>query len=49
MDKLIRRLMACGMTVKVALCMLRKRNRRDAELYVEQIEEASHEQMEVLQ
>lgn len=46
MDKLIRRLMACGMTVKVALCVLRKRNRRSAELYVEEIEEASHEQME---
>ena len=46
MDKLIRRLMACGMTVKVALCVLRKRSRRDAELYVEEIENASRQQME---
>ena len=46
MDKLIRRLMACGMTVKVALCMLRKRSKRDAELYVEEIENASREPMD---
>lgn len=46
MDKLIRRLMACGMTVKVALWMLRKYNRRDAELYVEGIEDASREPMD---
>ena len=48
MDKLIRRLMACGMTAKVALSMLRKFSRKQAELYVEEIEEASREQMETV-
>lgn len=48
MDKLIRRLMACGMTAKVAVSMLRKLSRKQAELYVEEIEEASREQMETV-
>ena len=48
MDKLIRRLMACGMTAKVAISLLRKCNRKQAELYVEEIEEASREQMETV-
>lgn len=50
MNKLIARLMACGMTAKVALSALRRfRCLHDAELYVEEIEEESREQVEVLQ
>ena len=50
MNKLVARLIDCGMTAKVALCVLRQfRDLREAEEYVERIEEASREQMEVLQ
>ena len=49
MNKLIARLMACGMTAKVALSALRRfRCLHDAELYVEEIEEESREQVDVL-
>ena len=50
-NKLIARLIDCGMTRDVALWAARKYagDRAGFELYVEQIEEASHEQMEVLQ
>ena len=47
MNKLVARLIDCGMTAKVALCVLRKfPDLRSAERYVEQIEEASREQMD---
>ena len=47
MNKLVARLIKCGMTAKVALCVLRKfPDLRKAEEYVEQIEEESGEQME---
>lgn len=47
MNTLIARLIDCGMTRDVALCVLRQiRNPKERELYVEQIEEASREQME---
>lgn len=47
MNRLIARLIDCGMTRDVALCVLRQiRNPKERELYVERIEEASHEQME---
>ena len=47
MNMLIARLIDCGMTRDVALCVLRQiRNPKERELYVEQIEEASREQME---
>jgi hypothetical protein len=50
MNRLIARLIDCGMTRDVALCVLRQiRNPKERELYVERIEEASREQMEVLQ
>lgn len=49
MQDLIRRLIDCGMSRTVALYMLRKiPGLRDREHYVEQIEEASHEQMEAI-
>lgn len=49
MNKLVARLIDCGMTAKVALCVLRQfRDLREAEEYVERIEEVSREQMEVL-
>lgn len=49
MNKLIARLIACGMPAKVALTMLRRfRTQRDREMYVEQIEEASREQLETV-
>ena len=49
MNKLVARLIDCGMTAKVALCVLRKfHDRKAAERYVEEIEEASREQMEEL-
>lgn len=47
MNRLIARLIDCGMTRDVALCVLRQiRNPKERELYVERIEEASREQME---
>lgn len=47
MNKLVARLIKCGMSAKVALCVLRQfRDLRKAEEYVEQIEEASREQMD---
>lgn len=48
MDKLIARLIDCGMTREVALCMFRqyKGRLREFELYVESVEESSREQME---
>lgn len=47
MNKLVARLIDCGMTRKVALCMLRQfQDLREAERYVEQVEEASREPMD---
>ena len=47
MNRLVARLIDCGMPRSVALCVLRQfHSMEDAELYVEQIEEASREQME---
>ena len=50
MNKLIARLIDCGMPRDVALCMFRQyRGRpREFELYVESVEESSREQMEEL-
>lgn len=50
MDRLIARLIDCGMTRDVALWAARKYagDRAGFELYVEQIEEASHEPMDSL-
>lgn len=49
MNRLVARLIGCGMSAKVALCVLRKfPDLRSAERYVEQIEEASREQMAIL-
>lgn len=49
MNKLVARLIDCGMTRPVALCVLRRfPDLKTAERYVEEIEEASREQMEVL-
>jgi len=47
MRGLIARLIDCGMTREVAVFMARRyRNRpREFELYVEQVEEANHEQL----
>lgn len=47
-NKLIARLIECGMTRDVALCMARqyKGRLREFELYVESVEESSREQME---
>lgn len=51
MNKLIARLIDCGMTRDVALCMFRQYRRRphDFELYVESVEESSRVQMEAVQ
>lgn len=50
MNRLVARLIDCGMTRSVALCVLRRfPDLETAERYVEEIEEASREQMEVLQ
>ncbi len=50
MNKLVARLIDCGMTRAVALCVLRRfPDLKTAERYVEEIEEVSREQMEVLQ
>ena len=48
MNRLIARLIDCGMTRDVALCMARQYKGRphDFELYVESVEESSREQME---
>ncbi len=48
MRELIARLIDCGMTRDVALCMARKYKGRlhDFELYVESVEESNREQME---
>lgn len=48
MNKLIARLIDCGMTREVALCICRqyKGRLRELELYVESVEESSREQME---
>ena len=49
MNKLVARLIDCGMTRSVAFCVLRQfRDLQEAERYVEQIEEASCEQMAIL-
>jgi hypothetical protein len=50
MGRLIARLIRCGMTREVALCVSRQyRGRpRDFELYVESVEAEQHEQMEEL-
>lgn len=50
MNKLIARLIDCGMPREVALCMYRqyKGRPRDFELYVESVEEETHEPMERL-
>ena len=48
MNKLVARLIDCGMTREVALFMMRqyKGRPRDFELYVESVEESCREQME---
>ena len=48
MNRLIARLIDCGMTREVALCMMRQYKGRphEFELYVESVEESSREQME---
>ena len=48
MNKLIARLINCGMTRDVALCMYRqyKGKPQEFELYVESVEASSREQME---
>ena len=47
MNKLVARLIDCGMPRKVALCVLRQfADLHAAERYVEEIEEASREQMD---
>jgi len=49
MREQIKRLIDCGMSRAVALCVLRQiPDPKDRERYVEQIEEASHEQMETV-
>lgn len=50
MNKLIARLIDCGMTRVVALCMYRQYKGRphDFELYVESVEESSRGQMEAI-
>ena len=50
MNVLIARLIDCGMTRDVAVCMMRKykRHPHDFELYVESVEESCREQMEAV-
>ena len=50
MNKLIARLIDCGMTRDVALCMFRryKNHPHDFELYVESVEESCRGQMEIV-
>ena len=50
MNKLIARLIDCGMTRDVALCMYRQYKGRphDFELYVESVERSSRGQMEAV-
>lgn len=51
MHKLIARLIDCGMTREVALCMYRQYKNKpyEFELYVESVEESQREQMDVFQ
>lgn len=51
MNKLIARLIDCGMTRDIALCMYRryKGDPHGFELYVESVEESCREQMEAVQ
>ena len=51
MNKLIKRLIDCGMTRDVALCLYRryKHDPHGFELYVESVEESSREQMAFVQ
>lgn len=51
MNRLIARLIDCGMTRDVALCMYRQYKGRphEFELYVESVEKSSREQMEAVQ
>ena len=48
MNRLIARLIDCGMPREIAVCMMRyyKGRPHDFELYVESVEESSREQME---
>lgn len=47
MNKLVARLIECGMTRSVALCVIRRfPDLKTAERYVEEIEEVSREQMD---
>ena len=50
MNKLIARLIDCGMTRDVALCMYRRYKHlpHEFELYVESVEKSSREQMEAV-
>ena len=49
MREQVKRLINCGMTRSVALCVLRKiQDPKERELYVEEIEEKAHEQMETV-
>lgn len=49
MRDLIRRLIDCGMTREVALCVMRQiRDPKERERYVEQVEEECREPMEIL-
>ena len=50
MRELVARLIDCGMTRDVAVCMMRqyRGRQRDFELYVESVEESSRGQMEEL-
>ena len=49
MQELVRRLIDSGMSRSVAICVLRQiHDPRDRELYVEEIEEKAHEQMETV-
>ena len=49
MQELVRRLIDSGMSRTVALCVLRQiHDKRERELYVEQIERENHEPMETL-
>ena len=49
-NRLIARLIDCGMTREVALCMMRQYRGRphEFELYVESVEESCREQMEAI-
>lgn len=47
MNKMISRLMDCGLSRSVALCICRKIHGRELELFVEAVEEETREPMEV--